>query len=253
MHTVAALTTANAATVGHRDLGATEALRVEWAQSLADVRAAQRLRYRLLVEEGGAQRASAALQHALDAFEPWCEHLLVRRAGDGEVVGACRVLMPEQAQISGGSPADTGFDLSPLWALRPRLMELGSACVHPAHRHGGVTLALWQALMALMAARGLDALIGCARLPVRDGGHGAASLWHRLRSSSHLAPAPLRVQPRLPLPIEHLDATRDVEPPPLVKSYLRLGALVLGPPAWDAESQCAELPMMLRLPKRPPH
>jgi putative hemolysin len=37
------------------------ALRVEWAQSLADVRAAQRLRYRVFVEEGGAQLASTVL------------------------------------------------------------------------------------------------------------------------------------------------------------------------------------------------
>jgi putative hemolysin len=36
-------------------------LRVEWAQSLADVRAAQRLRCRVFVEEGGASLASLRL------------------------------------------------------------------------------------------------------------------------------------------------------------------------------------------------
>ena len=99
-------------------------LGVEWAQSLADVRAAQRLRYRVFVEEGGAQLASTVLHHELDAFDPWCEHLLVRRQADGEVVGTYRVLTPQKAQLNGGLYADAAFDLAPLWALRPRLMEL---------------------------------------------------------------------------------------------------------------------------------
>ena len=225
-------------------------LRVEWAQSLADVRAAQRLRYRVFVEEGGAQLASTVLHHELDAFDPWCEHLLVRRQADGEVVGTYRVLTPQKAQLNGGLYADAAFDLAPLWALRPRLMELGRACVHPAHRTGGVILALWRALAQLMQQRGLETMIGCASVPMRDGGHAAASLWQRL-SMTHLAPPELQVRPRLPLPIEHLERTRDVKPPPLIKGYLRLGAKLLGPPSWDPDFQTADLPMMVSLSELP--
>jgi putative hemolysin len=226
------------------------ALRVEWAQSLADVRAAQRLRYRVFVEEGGAQLASTVLHHELDAFDPWCEHLLVRRTSDGEVVGTYRVLTPQKAQLNGGLYSDAAFDLAPLWALRPRLMELGRACVHPAHRTGGVILALWRALAQLMQQRGLETMIGCASVPMRDGGHGAASLWQRL-SATHLALPALLVRPRLPLPIEHLDRTLDVTPPPLIKGYLRLGAKLLGPPSWDPDFQTADLPMMVCLAELP--
>jgi putative hemolysin len=222
------------------------ALRVEWAQSLADVRAAQRLRYRVFVEEGGAQLASTVLHHELDAFDPWCEHLLVRRQSDGEVVGTYRVLTPQKAQLNGGLYADAAFDLAPLWALRPRLMEIGRACVHPAHRTGGVILALWRALAQLMQQRGLETMIGCASVPMRDGGHTAASLWQRL-CANHLTVPELLVRPRLPLPIEHLDRTLDVKPPPLIKGYLRLGAKLLGPPSWDPDFQTADLPMMVCL------
>jgi putative hemolysin len=222
------------------------ALRVEWAQSLADVRAAQRLRYRVFVEEGGAQLTSTVLHHELDAFDPWCEHLLVRRQSDGEVVGTYRVLTPQKAQLNGGLYTDAAFDLSPLWSLRPRLMELGRACVHPAHRTGGVILALWRALAQLMQQRGLQTMIGCASVPMRDGGHTAASLWQRL-SATHLAAPEWQVRPRLALPIEHLDGTRGVTPPPLIKGYLRLGAKLLGPPSWDPDFQTADLPMMVSL------
>lgn len=37
-----------------------------------------------------------------------------------------------------------------------------------------------------------------------------------------------------------------VETPPLIKGYLRCGAQVLGPPAWDPDFRCADLPLLLR-------
>ncbi|HET9978319.1 MAG TPA: GNAT family N-acyltransferase [Burkholderiaceae bacterium] len=225
-------------------------LRAEWARCLADVRAAQRLRYRVFVEEGGAQVTSATQHHELDAFDPWCEHLLVRDPTDGRVIGTYRVLTPEKARLQGGLYADAEFDLAPLLALRPRLVELGRACVHPDHRAGGVILALWRGLTRFMLARGLDTMIGAASVPMRDGGHAAASLWTRLRET-HLAPPALRVQPRLPLPVERLDCCLAVEPPPLVKGYLRLGARLLGAPAWDPAFQTADLPMLVRLSEMP--
>lgn len=161
-------------------------LRAEWASSRADVRAAQRLRYRVFVEEGGAELPGSAQRHELDAFDPWRQHLLVRREPDGEVVGTYRVLTPENALRNGGLFADTEFDLAPLETLRPRLVELGRACVDAEHRHGGVILALWGALARFMRERGLDTMIGSVSVPMRDGGFVAASLWHRL-GAEHLA------------------------------------------------------------------
>jgi putative hemolysin len=97
-----------------------------------------------------------------------------------------------------------------------------------------------------MARNGLDLMIGCASVPMHDGGHAAASLWQRLRDS-HLAPIEHQVLPRLPLPVDELRGDLDVEPPPLIKGYLRCGSRVLGPPAWDPDFGTADLPMMLNL------
>jgi hypothetical protein len=38
-----------------------------------------------------------------------------------------------------------------------------------------------------------------------------------------------------------------VEPPALIKGYLRLGAKVLGAPAWDPDFNTADLPMLMRI------
>jgi putative hemolysin len=64
---------------------------------------------------------------------------------------------------------------------------------------------------------------------------------------THLAPIEYHVRPRLPLPVEQLDEALDIEPPALIKGYLRLGAKVLGPPAWDPDFNSADLPMMMRI------
>ena len=89
-------------------------------------------------------------------------------------------------------------------------------------------------------------MIGCASIGMRDGGHLAASLWEQLRQS-HLAPIEWQVRPRLPLPVEELDRELRVEAPALIRGYLRCGAKVLGPPAWDPDFNTADLPLLLRI------
>ena len=118
--------------------------------------------------------------------------------------------------------------------------------MHPEHRSGGVILALWAALAAFMERNGLDTMVGCASVGMRDGGHHAASLWARLRES-HLAPEAFRVEPRLALPVDELDQTLPADPPPLIRGYLRCGAKVLGAPAWDPDFNTADLPIMVRM------
>jgi putative hemolysin len=81
---------------------------------------------------------------------------------------------------------------------------------------------------------------------MRDGGHVAASLWNQLRKT-HLAPIEWQVRPRLPLPVDELQGDLEVEAPALIKGYLRCGAKVLGPPAWDPDFNTADLPMLMRI------
>ncbi|XAH21772.1 GNAT family N-acyltransferase [Xylophilus sp. GW821-FHT01B05] len=240
-------------------------LHVAWAQHLDEVREAQRLRYAVFAGEMGARLPVPAdpklAGHDIDLFDPYCEHLLVRDGEGGPVIGTYRVLTPAQARRIGSTYSDTEFDLVRLRSMRENMVELGRSCVHPEHRHGGVILALWGALAQFMMRNRLDIMLGCASIPMLQ--HGvpspqlAAGIWHRLRRT-HLAPPELQVWPRLALPVdewEDLEGSRTdlppVEPPPLIMAYLRLGARILGAPAWDPDFNTADLPMLMRLADMP--
>jgi putative hemolysin len=226
---------------------------VAWARDEDEVLEAQRLRYQIFAEEMGARLScpkGAPAGHDIDVFDAYCEHLLVRAPGadgdPGPVIGTYRVLTPAAAKRVGGLYSETEFDLTRLRPLRSRMVELGRSCVHPDHRNGGAILALWGALAEFMVRNGLDTMIGCASVSMRDGGHVAASLWEQLRHT-HLAPIEWQVQPRLALPVQELNRHLDVEPPALIKGYLRCGARILGAPAWDPDFNTADLPMMMRI------
>ncbi len=228
---------------------------VSWAGHQDEVRQAQRLRYQVFAGEMGARLDTWMPGHDVDLFDDYCEHLLVREEHTGEVIGTYRVLTPVQALRAGSTYSDTEFDLTRLRHLRGRMVELGRSCVHADHRHGGVILALWGALAEFMVRNRLDTMIGCASIPMlhngNSSGHAAASIWRQVKQT-HLAAVEYQVRPRLPLPVERLDDTLDVEPPALIKGYLRLGAKVLGPPAWDPDFNSADLPMLMRIADLPP-
>ncbi|WP_343630692.1 GNAT family N-acyltransferase [Roseateles sp.] len=230
---------------------------VGWARTEEEVRQAQRLRYEIFVGEMGARLsppANAPAGHDVDVFDPFCEHLLVRKLDalgqPAEVIGTYRVLTPEAARRAGGLYSETEFDLTRLRSLRPRMVELGRSCVHPDHRSGGAIMALWGALTEFMVRNDLEIMIGCASISMRDGGHYAASLWKQLEGS-HMADIEWQVRPRLPLPVDELRQDLAVEPPPLIKGYLRVGARILGRPAWDPDFNTADLPMMMRISDMP--
>lgn len=210
----------------------------------AEIREAQRLRYKVFVEEMGACLPTVLPGYDIDLYDPYCDHLLVRELAGGEVVGTYRILTPDSAQRVGSYYAEQEFDLTRLHFLRPRMAELGRSCVHPAHRSGTVLARLWMGLADYMTRYGYDYVVGCASISMADGGHLAARV-HRQLAARHLAPVEWRVTPRNRLPVERLDDGQAANLPPLIKGYTRLGALVCGEPAWDPDFNTADLLMLL--------
>ena len=221
-------------------------LQISWASNAAEIKEAQRLRYKVFVQEMGANLPSNAEGLDIDEFDNYCDHLLIRDQESLKVVGTYRVLPPHKAQEIGRLYSDSEFDLSRLNHLRPKMVELGRSCVHADYRSGAVIMALWSGLAQYMQKHGYEIMLGCASIPMADGGHYAASLFNSLRNDQ-MAPVENHAFPKLPLPLDKLNGGLQVEPPPLIKGYLKLGAKICSAPAWDPDFNTADLLTMMRL------
>ena len=215
-------------------------LSVGLARDAEEIRAAQRLRWRIFGEEMGARLHSPEPGLDQDAFDAHCNHLVVR--DDDEVVGTYRILAPEAARSIGSYYSEQEFDLSRLAPIREQLAELGRSCIDPRYRTGGVIALLWSGIARYVIARGYEYLAGCASMSVSDGGGSARVLYASLPAAS-IAPAEYRVFPKTSLPAWRGEGATLV--PPLLKGYLRCGAYVCGEPAWDPEFDTADFFMLL--------
>ncbi|WP_349815613.1 GNAT family N-acetyltransferase [Polynucleobacter paneuropaeus] len=222
------------------------AFQITWASTPNEIKEAQRLRYKVFAEEMGANLAQNHEGLDVDEFDAYCDHLLIRDQETLKVVGTYRVLPPHKAQEIGRLYSDSEFDLTRLNHLRPKMVELGRSCVHADYRSGAVIMALWSGLAQYMQKHHYEIMLGCASIPMADGGHFAASLYNSL-SEEQMAPSENHAFPRLPLPLDKLNGGLDVEPPPLIKGYLKLGAKICSAPAWDPDFNTADLLTMLRL------
>jgi putative hemolysin len=220
---------------------------VTLARDEEDVRAAQRLRHDVFAGEMGALLATPQPGLDIDAFDAYCDHLLVRDTATGQVVGTYRLLPPERAAIAGRLYSEGEFDLTALDAIRPGLVEVGRSCVRPGHRDGAVIGLIWAGIARYMTDRGHEWLAGCCSVPLADGGALASATWDRVRAK-HLAPEDYRVRPLLPWTPDGAAApATGAELPALLRGYLRLGAWVCGEPAHDPDFGVADLYVLLSM------
>ena len=229
---------------GHASVGNAARPLLRLAQSQQDLQGAQRLRYRVFVEEMGASGDLVDHEARLerDALDAHFDHLVLIDPGrDPEtlehVIGAYRLLPGERAAALGRFYCDAEYDLSPLLASGRKLVELGRSCVDPAYRKGPAMMLLWNGLADYVVARGIEIMFGVASFPGADpASHAPALSWLH---HHHLAPPDLRVRVRPEqgarmdlLPSGALDRkTALAAMPPLIRGYLRLGGMV-GEGAW---------------------
>lgn len=205
-----------------------------------DIDDAQRLRYEVFNGEPGYSDAigDADSGRDADAFDEFCDHMLVRHMPTGALVGCARVLPPPRAIAAGGWYSAGEFDLGELSEIRGETVEMGRAVVDPGHRSGSVTAMLWAAVLSYLEEGGYRYLMGCVSVPLES----AIGRGRELRGIRDLARdrhrAPWQVYPYRHVEVDgaRLD---DLEPPAvnrlpaLLRGYVRLGARVCGEPAFD--------------------
>ncbi|PTM97526.1 GNAT family N-acetyltransferase [Mycoplana dimorpha] len=222
-------------------LGRIGPLETRVARTDAEIDAAQAIRYRVFVQEMGAQVPPDAMRRGrdIDAWDLVCDHLLVLDTSiegdaDEQVVATYRLLRQDVARHAGGFYSQTEFDLEPLLARHPgkRFMELGRSCVLPQYRTKRTMELLWQGAWAYALKHRVDAMFGCASFAgsVPEEHALALSFLHQnALAGGDWAVAAHAEQYRTMdlMPSEAVNARKALSAmPPLIKGYLRLGAMI---------------------------
>lgn len=209
------------------------------ATSERDLQAAQRLRYRVFVEElgGNGELVDHENRFERDEFDPVVDHLCLidkRRSAEDldHVVGVYRLLPGTRAEEFGRFYCDGEYDLTRLRESGRSLLELGRSCVDQDYRGGSGMFLLWNALSEYVLELGIEVLFGVASFHGTDTQALAPPLsWLH---HHHLAPEELRPRARDSgfqrmdlIPAERLDRRQAMTAmPALIKAYLRLGGVV---------------------------
>jgi L-ornithine Nalpha-acyltransferase len=248
---------------GSISLGRIGSLEARLTQRKKDVRKAQKLRYRIFFEDGGAiaDRTAALIRRDVCAFDRFCDHLVVfdhaARSRFGKLkpkaVGTYRLLRQEVAERHSGFYSAREFDVAALVERHPdkRFLELGRSCVLPDYRAKRVLELLWRALHAYIRMHRIDVMIGCASLPGADPQahatelgflHHFASAREEWRASAHR----LRVTPMDAVEKSAISPRRAFSGlPPLLKGYLRLGAQIGAGAVVDREFNTTDVLVIL--------
>ncbi|MGF1501282.1 MAG: GNAT family N-acetyltransferase [Paracoccaceae bacterium] len=213
---------------------------VRLAESDRDVEAAQRLRYRVFVEEMGATPSAEDrdARRESDRFDAYSEHLLLidTEACDpdklGGVVGVYRLMRGARARAGIGFYGAAEYDLSRLERYDRETLELGRSCVDQDYRGGAGMHLLWTGLGRYVAEHDVGLMFGVASFHGADPAPLAQALSYL--HHTHLAPEDLRVRAleghftdMAMLPPDEVDKTEALRQiPALIKAYLRLGGYV---------------------------
>lgn len=227
-------------------LGRIGTLEVRLARTVGEVKQAQALRYRVFYEEMSAipDARTVLTRRDADEFDAFCDHLLVidheappvRWFGRKQppIVGTYRLLRQDVANRNGGFYTQREFDVRPLIAAHPgsRFLELGRSCVLPAYRGKRTVELLWQGVWAYVLQNNIDVMIGCASLEGTDPHRLATSLSFLHHHARAAADWQVRAQPERFVAMnrmakEAIDVRQALSVlPPLIKGYLRLGAMI---------------------------
>lgn len=212
-------------------------LQLTFAKTRQDVEGAQRLRYKVFVEElgGNSDQVDHEARLERDHYDTQSKQLiLIDRRRDpaslDHVVGVYRLMDGADARSIGQFYSESEYDLTPLYSSGRSLLELGRSCLHPDYRGGDALALLWQGLGSYVEDQGIELLFGVASF------HGADLSVHALPLANlnhrYLAPEDLRPRARLhhsmdlmdPGQIDRAKAMRAT--PPLIKAYLRMGGMI---------------------------
>lgn len=225
---------------------------VKFATDQDEIEQAQRLRFEVFnLELNKGLQSSYERGLDTDEFDPYCDHLIVRELSGGAVVGTYRLLRGSEARPNIGFYSEKEFDLSRIKTLDGELLELGRSCARKDFRDRALIPLMWEAIAEHVRRHKVHYLFGCGSLYTTDA-EEVSAVYSLLRAKYYagdryrVTPVEKCVFPKLRENLAIADENALFQKlPGLIKAYLRIGALVCGPPALDEEFGTADFFLLL--------
>lgn len=206
-------------------------LQARLAESEADVRACQRLRFHTFYESRGVAGDGTGLD--TDEFDGHCRHMMVEDSRTGDLV-CCFRMMPlnNGSEISRCYSAKY-YNLAALADYPGKMVEMGRFCVHLEWKDPAIIRVAWTAMTKFVDDEGVELLFGCSSFYGVDADQYMDAF--ALLKERHLAPS--RWLPRVKAPNVFRFASRLGlkrpnmklalgKMPPLLRTYLVMGGWV---------------------------
>jgi putative hemolysin len=191
------------------------------------------------------------LEYDFDEFDSICDHIVILHKESNKIVGTYRL---NSSLFSKKFYTLSEFDIKHFRSLPGPVLELGRACIQKEHRRGIVISLLWRGIAEYMKISNSRTLIGCSSIKICDS-RGAALVYQYLSDKGHLD-SRYCAKPKPKYEMDHfavwheylrdhyserLETEAESLIPPLLRSYLKLGAKIFAEPAYDQDFNCIDL------------
>lgn len=211
------------------------------------------LRHHVFLEE--LLHKKRVIEVDFDKFDLICDHLMIISKKDDALIGTYRLNCSKFNDNVFYSA--TEFNIDSIIKLDGDKVELGRACVHPEYRNGMTIALLWKGLSEYMSASECRYFFGCSSIKSTDIMEGF-KLYNALLKTNNLVHMD-GVKPIGKFKSKSFNKlvkvnfqSEDIEEsellnqlPPLLKTYIKVGAKIIGIPALDKDFQCFDFLTLL--------
>ena len=199
--------------------------RARYASSQIDVLAAQSLRYQCF-------NLSNKDEIDVDDFDILCQHVLIENLETEKLICCYRILSFESGKNISSSYSSQFYDLKVIESFTEPMIEVGRFCIDPEVNDPSVVLTAWAALAHIVYHSQTELLFGCSSFEGIEKEKYLDSfglLRDRYMAPDHLrpkikAPKVFRYSKDLIYKVDKKKALLNM--PPLLKTYLSMGAWV---------------------------
>ena len=199
--------------------------RARFASSQREVLAAQALRYQCF-------NLQNKVELDVDDFDTICQHVLIENLETNKLICCYRILNFENGKDISNSYSAQFYDLKSIEGYSKPMIEVGRFCIDPEVNDPSVVLTAWAALAQIVAQSQTELLFGCSSFEGIDKGKYVDSF--ALLRDRYIAPVHWRPRIKsakvfcyskdLNCKVDKKKALLNM--PPLLKTYLSMGAWV---------------------------